>query len=231
MSDFFRFPHTSHIVWLGDGTPRDDKVLKASEAEMLLAHAVVLEEKVDGANLGFSVGSNGVIRAQNRGQYLSRPFTGQFARLNEWLAIHEDTLSAALDETLMLFGEWVAAVHNLDYQNLPDYFLVFDVYDRNARRFWSTNRRNALTSRLGLHPIHQVGVGHYQMSSLKRILTATPSTYRDGGCEGIYLRHEDEDWLIARAKLVHPDFAQSISKHWRSHTLRWNSLAAGVESC
>ncbi|RFC33787.1 MAG: RNA ligase [Candidatus Nitrotoga sp. SPKER] len=231
MSDFFRFPHTSHIVWLGGGTPRDDKVLTVSEAEAFLAHDVVLEEKVDGANLGFSVDSNGVIRIQNRGQYLSRPFTGQFARLNEWLAIHENTLSAALGETLILFGEWVAAVHNLDYQNLPDYFLVFDVYDRNARRFWSTIRRNGLASGLGLHPIHQVGVGHYQMSSLKRILAATPSTYRDGGCEGIYLRHENKDWLIARAKLVHPDFVQSIGRHWRSRTLRWNSLAAEIESC
>ena len=102
MSDFFRYPHTSHIAWLGDGTPRDDKVLTASEAEALLAHTVVLEEKVDGANLGFSVDSKKAIRAQNRGQFLLRPFTGQFARLNEWLAINEDTLSEALGETLVL---------------------------------------------------------------------------------------------------------------------------------
>ncbi|NLZ78249.1 MAG: DNA ligase, partial [Gammaproteobacteria bacterium] len=27
MSDFFRFPHTPHIDWLGEGMPRDDKVL------------------------------------------------------------------------------------------------------------------------------------------------------------------------------------------------------------
>ncbi|MDP2827643.1 MAG: RNA ligase family protein [Sulfuricellaceae bacterium] len=210
MSDFFRFPHTPHLAWFGDGAPRDDKVLSALEAEAFLAHAVVLEEKVDGANLGFSVDSNGAIRAQNRGQYLHRHFTGQFARLNGWLAIHEEGLFEALGESLMLFGEWVAAVHSLEYPGLPDYFLVFDVYDRSERRFWSTARRNALASRLGLRLIHQVGTGHYRLNALKQSLATTPSAYRDAGCEGIYLRHEDEDWLIARAKLVHPDFIQSI---------------------
>lgn len=226
MSDFFRFPHTPHIAWLGDGEPRDDKVLTETEIDAFLSHTVVLEEKVDGANLGFSLGSNGEVRSQNRGQYLHRPFTGQFSRLNEWLAIHEEALFESLGESLILFGEWAAAVHSLEYPSLPDYFLVFDVYDRNAQRFWSTPRRNALALRLGLRHIHQIGMGHYQLSSLKHMVTTTPSAYRDGGCEGIYLRHEDEDWLIARAKLVHPDFVQNIGKHWRSRALRWNTLDA-----
>lgn len=86
MSAFFRFPHTPHIAWLGKGQPRDDKVLAVDEANQLLREAVVLEEKVDGANLGLSIGSDGVVRAQNRGQYLPEPYTGQFSRLNAWLA-------------------------------------------------------------------------------------------------------------------------------------------------
>lgn len=224
MSDFFRFPHTPHLAWLGDGVPRDDKVLTASEAEVFLAHSLVLEEKVDGANLGFSVGSDGEVRAQNRGQYLLRPYTGQFARLNEWLAIHEEALFDTLGASLMLFGEWVAAVHSLEYSDLPDYFLAFDVYDRNARCFWSTKRRNALVLQLGLRHIHQVGTGHYRLNSLKQMIATAPSMYRDAGCEGIYFRQEDEDRLIARTKLVHPDFVQSIGEHWRSRSLRWNAL-------
>lgn len=226
MSDFFRFPHTPHLAWLGDGVPRDDKVLTAAEAEAFLAHPLMLEEKVDGANLGFSVGNDGEVRAQNRGQYLSRPYTGQFARLNEWLAIHEEDLFDTLGLSLILFGEWVAAVHSLEYPGLPDYFLAFDVYDRNAKYFWSTKRRNALALQLGLHHIHQVGTGHYRLNSLKGMLATIPSVYRDAGCEGIYLRHEDEDRLIARAKLVHTDFVQSIGEHWRSRPLRWNALNA-----
>lgn len=226
MSDFFRFPHTPHIAWLGDGMPRDGKVLTASETEAFLEQTVVLEEKVDGANLGFSLGSDGEVRVQNRGRYLHRPFTGQFTRLNEWLAIYEATLFEPLGESLMLFGEWVAAVHSLEYPGLPDYFLVFDVYDQNERRFWSTPRRNALASRLGLCSIHQVGRGHYPLNLLKQIVATTPSAYRVGSCEGIYLRHEDDNWLSARAKLVQRDFVQSMGEHWRSRSLRWNLLKA-----
>ena len=36
MSDFFRFPSTPHIAWLGTGMPRDDKVLSVSQAADLL---------------------------------------------------------------------------------------------------------------------------------------------------------------------------------------------------
>ena len=37
MTDFFRFPHTPHIAWLGQGTPRDDKVLSPDEVVLLLS--------------------------------------------------------------------------------------------------------------------------------------------------------------------------------------------------
>ncbi len=224
MTDFFRFPHTPHIAWLGKGEPRDDKVLTQAEAETFLAGPVLLEEKVDGANIGFSVSGDGALRAQNRGQYLSRPFTGQFVHLNAWLEIHEEALFDALGESLILFGEWVAAVHSLEYPDLPDYFLVFDVYDRRAKKFWSTARRDALVARLGLWPIQRIVIGHYPLSALEGLLLSSSSAYRGGSCEGIYLRREDENWSLARAKLVHPDFVQNIGEHWRSRTLRWNAV-------
>jgi hypothetical protein len=56
--DFYRFPHTPHLSWLGEGTPRDDKVLPPTEAKALLAGEVVVEEKRDGANPGLSLGSD-----------------------------------------------------------------------------------------------------------------------------------------------------------------------------
>lgn len=73
MTDFLRFPHTPHLAWLGSGTPRDDKVLSPAEAQTLLAEAVVIEEKLDGANLGLSISPDGTLWAQNRGQYLIAP--------------------------------------------------------------------------------------------------------------------------------------------------------------
>ena len=224
MSDFFRFPHTPHIAWLGKGQPRDDKVLAVDEASQFLREAVMLEEKADGANLGLSIGSDGAVLAQNRGQYLPKPYAGQFSRLNAWLAGHELALHDALGDKLMLFGEWLAATHSIAYDRLPDFFLLFDVYDRSAQRFWSTVRRNALAERLGLSVIRSLGTGHFELAEVRRKVLESSSAYRQGACEGIYLRRENDEWLLARAKLVHPDFVQGIAEHWRSRTLRWNAV-------
>lgn len=224
MSDFFRFPHTPHIAWLGEGMPRDDKVLSAGEALQFLRDPVVLEEKVDGANLGLSIGPDGLLRAQNRGQYLHAPFTGQFSRLNAWLATHESVLRDALGNDLILFGEWSAATHSIAYDQLPDFLLVFDVYDRSAARFWNTSRRDALAERLGLRVIRQIASGTFALNDLQQMVQDISSAYRDGPCEGLYIRWQDASWLNRRAKLVRHDFTQGITEHWRARPLQWNRM-------
>lgn len=225
MSDFFRFPHTPHIAWLAAGTPRDDKVLSPDEVKALLQHEVVVEEKLDGANMGISFSVDAALHVQNRGQYLNRPYGGQFSRLDEWLAVREDSLFDALGSKLMLFGEWCAAQHSLDYDGLPDWFLAFDVYDREQGRFWSTARRDELAQALDIKVVPRVSKGLTTLPALTQWVNEKTSHYRDGALEGVVLRHEDEDWLIQRAKLVRPDFVQSIEEHWRSRALQWNRIS------
>ena len=225
MSDFFRFPHTPHLAWLGEGTPRDDKVLSPIEAKALLAGEVVVEEKLDGANLGLSLSPEGILRAQNRGQYLADPHAGQFSRLTAWLALHAEDLHAVLEPDLILFGEWCAARHSLDYAALPDWFLLFDVYDRSKRRFWSTSRRNALASEAGLFTVPRVSSGRTTLAALKQLVMDTASHYRaELPLEGVVVRRESADWCEARAKLVRPDFAQAIDTHWRKRAIEWNRV-------
>ena len=225
-TDFFRFPTTPHLTWLAkDGMPRGDKLLSPTEAQALLSSDVVVEEKLDGANLGLSLSPDGCVLAQNRGQYLSEPYVGQFARLPAWLAQHEVGLRAVLRPELMLFGEWCAARHSLDYNALPDWFLLFDVYDRNSGRFWSTSRRNALASQAGLFTVPLIASGYITLAELKQLLMDTSSRYRNGlPLEGVVVRRESIDWCEARAKLVRPDFTQAIDTHWRKRTIDWNRV-------
>lgn len=222
--DFFRFPHTPHIAWLGEGAPRDDKVLTSDEVAALLSGSVVVEEKLDGANLGFSVGPDGQLCAQNRGQYLIKPYSGQFQRLPEWMALHGNGLVDALDDTLIAFGEWCAARHSLDYPALPDWWLLFDVYDRKAGRFWSTRRRDDMASKLGLVTVPRLAEGTQTLASLQNGVKQWKSRFREGGLEGVVIRREDADWLQARGKLVRADFTQAIDSHWRSRKLEWNRI-------
>ncbi|MBO9715724.1 MAG: RNA ligase family protein [Pseudoxanthomonas sp.] len=232
MSDFFRFPTTPHLAWLGGGdTPRDDKVLSPEEAGALLSGEVVVEEKLDGANLGFSLDGDGNLRAQNRGQYLAQPHAGQFARLPAWESIHGDALRSVLSPELILFGEWCAARHSLDYTLLPDWFLVFDVYDRSAGHFWSTARRDRLAADAGLQTVPQVLLGHTGIAELEKILVEWPSRYRSGPMEGVVVRRQDQQHALARAKLVRADFTQAIEGHWRSRAIEWNRVVyAGRET-
>jgi ATP-dependent RNA circularization protein (DNA/RNA ligase family) len=225
MSDFFRFPHTPHIAWLGKGQPRDDKVLAPHEVNEILSGSVLVEEKVDGANLGISLGPDGKLRAQNRGQYLIEPYTGQFSRLPSWLAQHQWTFSQVLNADLILFGEWCAAKHSLDYENLPDWFVVFDVYDRSQQHFWSSALRNKLVEELGLARVPALFQGHTSLSELVALLKQSTSRYRSGAPEGLVIRKESELWCDTRAKLVRAEFTQTISDHWRSRTITWNRVA------
>ena len=224
LSNFFRFPHTPHLAWLASGIPRDDKVLTPTEAKMLLAGEVVVEEKLDGANLGFSLGVDGRLRVQNRGQYLAEPYTGQFARLSPWLVQHGDALVAQLTHDLIVFGEWCAAKHSLDYHTLPDWFLLFDVYECKAGKFWSTRRRDVLAAQAGLSTVLLLCRGTTSLSALEALLDKQLSHYRDGHLEGMVIRYESADWCEARAKLVRPDFTQTIAEHWRRRVLVWNRV-------
>lgn len=228
MTEFFRFPHTPHIDWLAKGEPRDDKVLPPKEAAELLCGDVVVDEKLDGANLGISLSPDSELRVQNRGQYLYAPYAGQFVRLPDWLLLHGDRLRTALAANasagLMLFGEWCAARHSLGYDRLPDWFLLFDVYDRSQGRFWSAPRRNELAAALGLVTVPLLLEGRFTLPQLKDALVGQHSQFRQGALEGIVIRRESAEWCEARAKLVRPDFTQAIEEHWSRRRIEWNRL-------
>ncbi|MXS84536.1 DNA ligase [Nitrosomonas sp. HPC101] len=226
MTDFFRFPNTPHLLWLGQGQPRDDKILSDTEIAALLQDEVLIEEKLDGANLGISLDKQGILRAQNRGQYLPQPFSGQFSRLNSWLGQHGDSLRQALTPELILFGEWCAARHSLDYDKLPDWFLLFDVYDRTAGKFWSVERRNQLARELNFTTVPLLKRAKVTHNQLAQLLHEAQSCYRNGKVEGIVIRCDSSLWCENRAKLVNREFVQAIEDHWRSRTIEWNRVNA-----
>jgi len=224
MMELYRFPHTPHLAWLGGGEPRDDKVLSPREASELLAGDLVIEEKLDGANLGFSVTVDGTLQAQNRSHYLTEPYMGQFSRLRSWMPFHENKLIKALGSDLIAFGEWCAARHSLTYDHLPDWWLLFDVYDRRKQRFWSTKRRNQWAADFGIYTVPTLECGKLSLSALKQLLQGVRSTYSTGPLEGVVVRSENDAWLKSRAKLVRADFTQNIENHWRTRALEWNRL-------
>lgn len=224
MREYFRFPHTPHLAWLGPGRPRDDKILAPEQTTALLAGPVVVEEKVDGANIGLSTTAGGELCVQNRGSYL-RPDTAhpQFRSLWSWLSPRESRLVDTLWPDMILFGEWCVAVHSVEYDRLPDWFLGFDVYDRGSGAFWDTARRNNWLSELGLEPTPRLAEGVFTLDELRGLLEG--SCVGSGTMEGLIVRKEAVGCTRARAKLVRAEFTQAIDEHWSRAPMRRNRLA------
>ncbi len=198
--------------------------MSPDEVSAFLSGSVVVEEKIDGANLGFSVDSEGELRAQNRGSYLdTRAGSGQWKPLPQWLSVYRTRLADALFPDLMLFGEWCYAVHSVSYSKLPNWFLAFDVYDRSCGEFWSLARRNELATSLEIPVVPCLGVGRHTLDSLAELFGE--SRFGNSLIEGIYIRREEHGRLLGRAKLVRREFTQSIESHWSSRPLVLNVLA------
>ena len=220
---FFRFPHTPHLLWLGKGQPRDDKVLTPDEASRFLAYDIVVEEKVDGANVGLSVDVHGGLRAQNRGRFLSQETAHpQFKPFFRWLRSKQNSIIDALYPDLILFGEWCFAVHSIRYSKLPDWFLAFDVYDQNQSEFWSVARRDGLVRGLNLELVPELAAGRFTIAQLQKM--RTQSMFGEGSAEGLYLRRDKGDRLVSRAKVVWGEFNRGITNHWSRQPFRTNAL-------
>ncbi|MFT3660053.1 MAG: RNA ligase family protein [Gordonia sp. (in: high G+C Gram-positive bacteria)] len=223
MSEFFRFPSTTYLFQPDGVDVRDDKVLTESERAAFLARPLHVEEKLDGQNLGISVGPDG-LRFQARGSYVE---TGgrYFRGLENWVAARRTRLEEGLGDDLILFGEWCAVEHSVSYDALPDWFLVFDVYDRGLGAFWEIPLRDELAADLGLHTVPFLGEGRFEEDRLVRLMDTT-SAAGAHPMEGLVARTVD-DGPPERAKVVRSNFVQQIEQHWMTGPQTMNRLDTG----
>lgn len=216
-----KFSRTAHLFDAG-GTAVTSDDLVMSRDDIIYDKMVdgcttlYVEEKVDGANFGLSLSSNGKIFAQNRSHYVSSGDHSQFSPLAAWIEenrsaltnilSHEQGSKRAASQGLILYGEWLVARHSIPYHKLPAHFIAFDIYDRKVQRFWSRSRFHTIMKGSGIPvvPIIKVGnldsfectaKGKTSKSFRKDLvnLLETRSQFRtDGGpVEGIILRIDD----------------------------------------
>lgn len=158
--DLFKFPRTKHLFDAGgSGVSRDDLLMDPGEERSFYTPArprgrrplpsqtpvlVAIEEKVDGANLGISIGTDLKLYVQNRSHFVNSKTHKQFSTLDAWLAENSPALHEILEPGRhILFGEWLYAKHSIHYTRLPGgYFMAFDLYDRKVGRFFSWRERN-----------------------------------------------------------------------------------------
>eukprot|EP00731_Ephydatia_muelleri_P023432 Em0015g1015a len=200
-NELFKFPRTKHLFDAGgQGVSRDDLLMDAGEEALFYTRRgaqmptrVTIEEKVDGANIGISIGSDMRISVQNRSHYVNSKTHKQFGSLDKWLDDHSAALFQVLEPGRhVLFGEWLYAKHSIHYTQLPGYFMAFDIFDKQEGRFYSRRMRNEKLDCTGIPVVREIAETTLlgRQEALKWL--DTPSAFYDGPCEGIYLRIDED---------------------------------------
>ncbi|KAI0652670.1 ATP dependent DNA ligase [Trametes meyenii] len=229
--ELFKFPRTPHLLDLGSVTSDD---IVVNSVPVVDDGLVVVTEKVDGANMGFSLSADRTeIIVQNRSHYINPASHEQFKRLGLWVDRHRADLMKVLDrdplfaQRYVLFGEWLVVTHSIPYNRLPDWFLAFDLYDRTTGR-WADRR--TLQNLLADTVICMVPVVHHgrmlSEEELRRIVLGT-SQYYDGPVEGVYVKVERRGGVVSRGKVVRADFIAG-NEHWSKVPLRTNKILEEV---
>jgi RNA ligase-like protein len=236
---FVKYPRTPHLF--GSRGTDDDKHLGDAESARFLADpSLIVEEKLDGTNVGVHFTSDGALVLQCRGHLITEGMHPQYDLFKQWVAVKRDLLEQRLEDRFILFGEWLYARHSVHYRGLSHYFYEFDIYDKQIQDFLCLERRLALLEGTGLHTVPVIHVGALDPQRLISLIGPSrfnsrfenPLTGRtDHLMEGLYLRTEARGVVTGRAKFVRAEFVEKVkqSEHWQHQAMMANRLEAGAD--
>ncbi len=236
--EFVKYPRTPHLF--GSRGTDDDKHLSPRDTAAALADpSLVVEEKLDGTNVGLHLTAAGRLVLQCRGHEITAGMHPQYDLFKQWATGTRPVLEAMLGDRFILFGEWLYARHSVHYRALPHYFFEFDIYDKTAGAFLDLEQRLAMLEGTGIHTVPVLHRGAIAEAELRALVGPSrfdsafdnPLTGRtDDVMEGLYLRTEAGGRVTARAKFVRPEFVEKVkqSEHWQHQAMVPNRLAAGA---
>jgi hypothetical protein len=150
--NFIKYPRTPHLF--GSRGTDDDKHLDHKASEAFIANpSLVVEEKLDGTNVGIHFTSAGRMVLQCRGHEITEGMHPQYDLFKQWTSVKRPMLADLLGGQYILYGEWLYAKHSVHYRKLPHYFFEFDIYDKDVGRFLDLTARLRLLEGTGLHTV------------------------------------------------------------------------------
>jgi len=237
--DFIKYPRTPHLF--GSTGTDDDRHLGRAESEAFIADtSLIVEEKLDGTNVGIHFTTRGRLVLQCRGHEITEGMHPQYDLFKQWSMVKRPVLEAMLEDRFILFGEWLYARHSVHYRKLPHFFFEFDLYDKQTGHFLDLERRMVMLEGTGIRTVPVIHRGAVKAAELPSLLAASafdslfenPATGRpDNLMEGLYLRVEADGVVAGRAKFVRVEFVEKIkqSEHWQHRAMVPNLLAEGAD--
>ena len=189
------------------------------DASILSSPHLFVEEKVDGANCGMArIDGHPVIRNRthvlNKG-YIKKntPAKLQFRPVWNWYYQNAKKFKRLSNEygPVALYGEWLWALHGIHYDELPDWFIVYDMYDLSNRHYIAPNFRREILDHYGFANIPLLHTGPITLEELQK-LCQQPSAYSSSDqCEGVYLKVGNDTVTTDRCKLIREGYTQGCN--------------------
>jgi atypical dual specificity phosphatase len=226
------FGRTPHLPWNPNGTADDLVATDGDLATLFSSPRVLVEEKVDGALVGFH-SRNGDPIVRNRDHILSKaylkntPSKLQFRSVWGYFYEHRSQfrdLEERFGFPVSVYGEWLYATHTLHYTDLPSVFLPHTLYDPGYGVFV-----DALVAREALlecgFPCPQVVSTRMGTREEVEAWMGTPSTLGSQRMEGLYFKVSDGTRITHRFKKVSGEFHQD--PQWFTRPLERNGIRKG----
>lgn len=213
---FIKYDKTYHVFSVTSKHNLDKTQLKR-----LLSGSVVIEEKMDGSNVGIIRHAKG-FSLQKRNSLVGTSVHAQFDYFHNWAngAARERIMS--VPSGTLIYGELLYATHHIYYDRLPEYFLVFDV--RHGKKWMKYDERKEFCERHGFHMVPLVDRGNFTKDDLRDIV---PEHSAHGDvCEGVVIKRYAKHGYF-RGKIVKPGFIQAIDEddeHWSRKEVQKNKI-------
>jgi len=256
MEKMHKYPRTPHIE--GSRKQVGDEDIDCIPFATIAGKRLVVEEKMDGSQAGISFGDEG-LRLQSRGHFLSGGLReAQFSLFKSWAWLIEAQLREILGCRYVMYGEWLWIKHTVFYNDLPHYFMEFDIYDSETGVWLSTGRRQAMLAGSGIVSVKVLVDGHFEkpedlsclvvesnfidqcsresdlIDACKRVgyKSGIEQTDQTGLMEGLYIKEEDDNSVLGRYKFVRKSFLDAVAEsggHWFDKTFVHNVLTINKE--
>lgn len=210
------YPRTLHLPYKPNAV-RDDLVATEKEAEVIFnSSSVVVEEKVDGANCAMLLlDGNAVIR--NRNHILSKgyrkltPAKMQFTYIWNWFYSNREKfekVNELMGYEAGVYGEWMYAVHGIEYSKLPNHFLTYDIYDPFKGNWVESKKARAVLVQAGFDVVPLLHYGAVSTYENLESFCNQSSVYSESQREGVYVKVSTDGYISHRFKMVRQGFVQ-----------------------
>jgi len=214
---FLKYPKTYRIT-----TPKiclKNKLnLSFEEQRALLRGQVEVTEKMDGANVGIIRHKKGWILQKRRG-LADEGIHAQYSFFWNWARLNEERIMS-IPVGWIIYGELMFARHHIYYDQLPSYFLCFNVW--NGEEFIPKENQPFQT-------VPTLYRGNELTMEMLDKWAFEKSVYSSENLrEGVYVKNYKHQLL---GKLVRAEFMKELDEdedHWMMQKLVKNKLADGV---